>query len=141
MRFKRQDLPGILIATVAPVLIAVLFLSSYELWDHHGTPLLPTVIVNLAVGAGIIGALSRFIRNWDMVMAVVLVLVISVVGVLALQQSDNDGTALATALKWVGVVSFLALNLVIVLQLLTNGLIPILNRRETRQREEAEAQG
>jgi hypothetical protein len=128
-----------LIAVGGPVGLMLLFLASFEAWDHHGTPLLGAMAGNLAVGGGLLAAFTRFIRNWDVILGLVLGLVISVVVVITLQQTDNDGTALATTLKWIGVVSFLGLNVLIPLQIINNGVIPMLNRNEARRAAESES--
>ena len=140
MRFKRADLPGMLIAMVAPAAMFVLLVASYDLWHHHGTPLLGILSVHIAIGAGIIGAFSRFIRSWELTLGALALLLGCVVGVLLLQRSGNDGTAAATALKLGGVVAFGILNVAVVQQILVNGLNPVLVRREARQAA-AESQG
>ena len=61
------------------------------------------------------------------------VIAVSVGAVNWAQHSGNDGTALATGLKWLGVVGFLGLNLAVFWQLLHNGVLPILNRLDARR--------
>jgi hypothetical protein len=139
MRFHRSDVPGLLIATLGPVGLTLLFLAAFDTWDHHGTPLLGAMAANLAVGGGLLAAFTRFIRNWDVILGLLLALVLSVGTVIGLQQTGDDGTALATTVKWVGVVSFLALNVVVTLQIINNGLIPMLNRIEARRAAESES--
>jgi len=139
MRFHRSDLPGFLIAVLGPVGLMLLFLASFETWEHHGTPLLGAIAGNLAVGGGLLAAFTRFIRNWDLILGLLLALVISIGVVIGLQQAGEDGTAFATTLKWVGVVAFLGLNVVIPLQIINNGVIPILNRNEARRAAESES--
>ena len=107
MRFHRSDLPGLLIAVIGPVGLMLLFLASFDTWDHHGTPLLGAMAGNLAVGGGLLAAFTRFIRRWDIILALVLALVLSVGVVIGLQQAGEDGTAIATTMKWVGVIAFL----------------------------------
>jgi hypothetical protein len=141
MRFKRADLPGLLIATLAPVGLFMILVASYDLWRHHGTPLLGFLSVNIAVGGGIIGALSRFIRNWDLALGSLVLLLAMASGVLILQRTGNDGTALATSMKFGGLIAFGLLNVVIIQQLLVNGLNPILVRRDARAAAAREAQG
>lgn len=140
MRFKRADLPGIFIAVVAPVVLFVILVAAYDLWHHHGSPLLGILSVHIAIGAGLIGAFSRFIKNWEPTLIAVGLLVGAIVGVLVLQWTDNDGTAFATALKLGGVAAFGLANVTIAQQLLVNGLNPILVRRDAK-RAAAEAQG
>lgn len=139
MRFHRSDVPGLLIAVGGPVGLMLLFLASFDVWSHHGTPLLGAMAGNLAVGGGLLAAFSRFIRNWDVILGFLWALVMSVVVVIMLQQTDNDGTAIATAIKWIGVVSFLVLNVLIPLQIINNGLIPMLNRNEAQRAAESES--
>lgn len=135
MRFKLQDLPGIAIALLAGPALMLLFLASFEVWGHHGTPLLGAMGSNLGIAAGLAAVFSRFIFKWDVPLAFV-ALILGVVGtVFWLQNTDNDGGALATSLKWVGVFSFFGLNLAIVYQLVQNGLLPILDRRDARRAE------
>jgi predicted tellurium resistance membrane protein TerC len=110
-----------------------LILTSYQLWHHHGTPILGMLSVNIAVVGGLLGAFSRFIKARDSLIALLLALILCIGGVLGLQASDNDGTALATLLKLTGVLVFLALNVLVVQQILANGLNPILTRRDERR--------
>lgn len=130
MRFQRSDLPGLIVAVVGPVLLFVLLLEAYQLWSHHGSPILGILSVHIAIGGGIVGAFWRFIRARDAVIGLTLGLVMVVVGVLALQASGNDGSLFSTLLKLVGVLLFGALNVVFVQQLLWNGLNPVLVRRD-----------
>lgn len=141
MRFKRSDLPGILIATVAPALLFWLLVRSFGLEHHHGTPLLGALAGNVAGGAGVLAVLSRFVRRWDRVVIALVLLAGCVVGVLALQWTGNDGSPFATALKLAGVLLFGVINVFVVLDVLVHGLNPSLQRRDARlARERAEAQ-
>lgn len=143
MRFTWSDLPGLLIATLVPVALTLLLFESYDLWHHEGTPLLSALASNIAIAVGVAAVFIRFVRNWDAVAVPAVVLLIAVIGVLVLQRTDNDGTAFATLTKWVALLSFLTLTLVIGYQVLVNGLIPVLNRRDARRAaaEAAEAGG
>jgi 4-amino-4-deoxy-L-arabinose transferase-like glycosyltransferase len=138
MRFQRGDLPGILIATLGPVGLMVLFLAAFDVWDHHGTPLLGAMSANIAIGGGLLAAFTRFIRNWDWILGAALLLGVAVVAVIILQQTDNDGTAAATAAKWVGVIAFLVLNAAVVLPILNSGLGGMLSRRDAKRAAESE---
>ncbi len=139
MRFTRADLPGLAIAALAPPALFVLFLASFDVWEHHGTPLLGAMSANIAIGGGLAAAFSRFIRNWDIPLALLAVLLAAVAGVIWAQQSGNDGTALATILKWVGVIAFLLLNVAVLLQILNNAILPMLDRRDARRKAEQAA--
>lgn len=138
MRFKRSDWPGIAIALLAGPAAMVLFLAAFDVWDHRGTPLLGFMATNLAVGVGLAAIFSRFIRNWDLPVALLGVLVVVVAGVNWAQRTGNDDTWISLTLKWVGVVDFLLLNLAVAYQVLMNGLIPILDRRAARRAGTAE---
>lgn len=133
MRFKRADLVGMAIATLAPVALFLLFLTAYDMWSHHGTPVLAIVATNVAIVAGLVGAFSRFIKNWDLVGGLIGALLLVVIGVLTLQRTGGDGTGMAMALKWTGVLLFLGLNIAIVWQFLRYGLEPVLTRRAERR--------
>lgn len=138
MRFKRSDLPGFIIAMVAPPLLFLLFLRSFEVWHHQGTPLLGFMATNIAGAIATLAIFSRFIRKWDVPLALLAVLAAAVAGVFWAQESGNDGTGFATTLKWIALVDFLVLNLVLGLQVLQNGLLPVLDRRDARRAAAAE---
>ena len=138
MRFKRSDLPGILVALAAPVALTALFFTAFDVWHHEHTPLLGFMAVNIAVGGGVAAAFSRFIRNWDAPIALLLILIGVVLAVIWIQRTGNDGTALATGLKWAGVIAFLLLNAVVLVQVLSAGVLPILDRRDARRRAAAD---
>ena len=139
MKFQRGDVPGLLIAVGGPVGLMLLFLASFDVWDHHGTPLLGAMAGNIAVGGGLLAAFARFIRSWDLILGLLVVLALSVGVVIGLQQAGEDGTNFALMAKWIGVIAFLALNIVIPLQYINNGLIPMLNRRDERRAAESES--
>ena len=132
MRFHRSDLPGIIFAILAPAGMMLLFLSSYGIWNHHGTPLLGMMAGNIAVGAGLMAAFSRFIHKWGMIIISLSLIALSVIAVLTLQQFDYTSGIYYTLLKWVGVFGFLGFNTSVILQFLNNGLAPTLNRRDER---------
>lgn len=130
MRFHRSDLPGLFIAVVVPPALMILFLASFETWEHHGTPLLGALAGNIAGMVGTAAVFSRFVKKWDVPVILVAVIVGVVVAVNWAQSSGNDGGAFATTLKLIGVGAFGALNIAVVWQVLNNGLLPILQRRD-----------
>lgn len=138
MRFTRGDLPGIAIAVLAPPALLLLFFASFEVWDHRGTPLLSFMATNFAIAIGVAAVFSRFVRAWDVPVGLLVLLAATVAAVNWAQRTGNDGTALATGLKWVGVLTFLLLNLSIAYQVFVNGLLPVLDRRAARRAAEAE---
>jgi hypothetical protein len=140
MRFARQDLPGLAIATLGGPLLFLLVLASFELWGHRHTVLLAGLSQNLAIGAALIAVFSRFIRRWDAVLGLLALIVLMVIGVNWLQRTGDGTTALAVLFKWVGVVSFLLINIVIVWDVLSNALLPWLDRRAERRAATAEAE-
>ncbi len=140
MRFTRRDLVGIAIATLGGPLLLLVFLASYELWDHRHTVLLAGLSQNIAIGAAVIAFFSRFIRRWDAVLGLLALIVLMVIAVNWLHRTGDGTTALATAFKWVGVISFLLLNLAVAWEVLTNAVVPWLDRREERRRAAAEAE-
>ena len=88
---------------------------------------------NLGIAAGLAAVFSRFILKWDWPLAFVGVILISIASVYWAQQSGNDGTRIATALKWIGVLGFVGLNIAVVWQILINGIWPIFERFEARR--------
>ena len=138
MRFHRSDLPGILIAGLAPVGLTLLFLNSFDVWGHHGTPLLGAMAANIAIGGALLAAFTRFIRNWDVPFASIVLMLVCAAAVVGLQKAGNDNTG-ANFLKWLGLVGFLVFNISVVLQILGNGLVPALNQRAARLAAEPES--
>jgi len=132
MRFHRSDLPGIIFAILAPAGMMLLILASYQIWDHHGTPLLGMIAGNIAIGAGLLGAFSRFIHKWDIIIISLLLIALSVIAILTFQELEYTSNIYYTLLKWVGVIGFLVFNVSVILQFLKNGVEPALNRRDER---------
>lgn len=133
MRFTRADLPGILIAGLAGPLLMLLFLAAFETWGHHGTPLMGATGTHIGIAVGVAAVFSRFIRKWDWPLAFLGVVLISVGAVYWAQNSGNDGTRIATALKWLGVIGFVGLNIAVLWQILVNGIWPIVERFDARR--------
>lgn len=133
MRFKRSDLPGFIMAMAVPPLLFLVFLASFDVWDHKGTPLLGFMATNIAGAGATLAIFARFIKKWDFALILVALLLACVAGVIWAQQTDNDGTAFATTLKWVALIDFMVINLVLGLQVLQNGLLPVLDRRDARR--------
>lgn len=140
MRFKRADMPGLAIAVLGPVLLFLLLLETYQLWDHHGSPILGMLSVNIAVGGGLIAGLWRFVKARDAVVGLALGIVLAVAAVFVLRETGSGDSAFANVLKILAIVLFLALNAVVVQQLLWNGLNPILQRRDDARAAAAEEQ-
>ncbi|RLT28431.1 MAG: hypothetical protein DWI48_00525 [Chloroflexi bacterium] len=133
MRFKRSDLPGLLIATVVPPLLFVLFLQSFDVYSHRGTPLLGFMATNFAIAIGILAMFTRFVRNWEVPIGLFLMLITMVGLIIWLQRLGYDGGALSLSLKWLSILDFLALNIALGYQVLVHGLLPVLDRRAARR--------
>ncbi len=140
MRFKRADMPGLAIAVLGPLGLFFLLLESYQLWHHHGSPILGILSVHIAIGGGLIGGLWRFVRANDAVIGLALALALCIVGIFVIRASGSDDTAIAMILKLAAIAVFLALNAVVIQQLLWNGLNPILQRRDDARAAAAEQQ-
>lgn len=141
MRFNRADIPGILIAGLGGPLMMILFFAAFETWHHQGTPLLGGVAQNVAMPAAIIGAFSRFIRKWDLIIVLVAIIFACVVGVNVAQRTGRDDELISTVMKLGGVLTFMLLQGAILVQMLQHGILPILDRRDARRAAEREAAG
>ena len=137
MRFSRSDLPGLAIAVLAGPLLMVLFLAATETWGHRGTPLLGFMGSNLGIAVGVAAVFSRFILKWDVPLASVVAIIAVVGAVKWLQVSGNDGTKLATGVKWAGVIAFVVLNVAVLWQIVNNGVAPLLDRFDARRARQA----
>ena len=122
------------------MLLFLLLLETYQLWDHHGSPILGMLSVNIAVGGGLIAGLWRFVKARDAVVGLALGILLAVAAVFVLRAAGDGDTAFANVLKLLAIVLFLALNAIIVQQLLWNGLNPILQRRDDAKAAAAEEQ-
>ena len=140
MRFKRADIPGLLIAVLGPVALFLLLLESYQLWHHHGSPILGILSANIAIGGGLVGGLWRFVKARDAVVGLALALALTIVGIFIMRGTGDDGSAFSTVLKLISVALFLGLNVVVIQQLLWNGLNPILQRRDDARAADVEEQ-
>ena len=140
MRFTRRDLPGVVVAALGGPALMLLFLASFETWDHRGTPTLGFMGANLGLAVGFVAIFARFIRNWDWPIAFLALLLAIVAAVKLAQLTGNDGTALATGLKWGGVAAFFLLAASAGRQVLRNGLIPWYDRYAARRNERRAAE-
>ena len=140
MRFKRADIPGLLIAVLGPVALFLLLLESYQLWHHHGSPILGILSANIAIGGGLVGGLWRFVKARDAVVGLALALALTIVGIFIMRGAGEGSSTLANVLKLVSIALFLGLNVVVIQQLLWNGLNPILQRRDDARAADVEEQ-
>lgn len=133
MRFRRADLPGIAVAALIPALLSYIVFAGWDLLHHEGTPLLSMVATNFAIAGGVIAYLTRYIAHWRAFGIMAGLLAIAVAGVFFVQFTGRDHTLFATALKWAGLLLFLALNALLVVDLLIVAVNPYLVRREERR--------
>ena len=126
---------GILFAMTAPMLAMWLVLSAFDLWNFHDTPMLGALLggvaVNIAIGAGILGAFSRFIKSWDWIGGLGITLFAAIALVVVLQHVGHGSGLPANLVKILCVFLFLGLNINIIVQLVRNGVDPWLLRKSS----------
>ena len=135
MRFQKRDMIGILFAITAPMLAMWLVLSAFDLWNFHDTSMLGALLggvaVNIAIGAGILGAFSRFIKSWDWIGGLGITLFAAIALVVVLQRVGHGSGLPANLVKILCVFLFLGLNINIIVQLVRNGVDPWLLRKSS----------
>ena len=126
---------GILFAITAPMLAMWVVLSAFDLWNFHDTSMLGAlrggVAVNIAIGAGILGAFSRFIKSWDWIGGLGITLFAAIALVVVLQRVGHGSGLPANLVKILCVFLFLGLNINIIVQLVRNGVDPWLLRKSS----------
>ena len=126
---------GILFAMTAPMLAMWLVLSAFDLWNFHDTSMLGALLggvaVNIAIGAGILGAFSRFIKSWDWIGGLGITLFAAIALVVVLQRVGHGSGLPANLVKILCVFLFLGLNVNIIVQLVRNGVDPWLLRKSS----------
>jgi uncharacterized membrane protein (Fun14 family) len=133
MRFKRSDLTGIAVAAFIPAMLSWIFFDGWGLQHHEGTPLLGQMAANFAIVGGIFGYLTRYLAHPRAFRIVLALLGLVFIGVLEMQASGVDNTVWSLAMKWLGVVLFLALNVLLVIDVLAVAVNPYLVRRDERR--------
>lgn len=133
MRFKRSDLTGIAIAALIPAMLSFIVFNGWELQHHEGTPLLSIIAVNFAVVGGLLAYLTRYLAHPRAFRVIAALLGLVFIAVIEMQLSKADHTAWATSLKWLGVLLFLALNTLLVVDVIAVAVNPYLVRRDERQ--------
>lgn len=135
MRFQKRDMIGILFAITAPMLAMWLVLSAFDLWNFHDTSMLGALLggvaVNIAIGAGVLGAFSRFIKSWDWIGGLGITLFAAIALVVVLQRVGHGSGLPANLVKILCVFLFLGLNINIIVQLVRNGVDPWLLRKSS----------
>ena len=133
MRFQRSDLPGIAVAALVPAVLSYIIFAGWDLLHHEGTPLLSMVAMNFAVVGGVIAYLTRYLAHRRAFIVTVALSALCVAGVIAMQFAGVDHTLGATALKWAGLLLFLALNALLAADVLAVAVNPYLVRRDERR--------
>ena len=133
MKFTKNDYLGIILAALAGPGIFLIILSAYDLWDHRHTPLLGFLAVNIAIGGGIIGAFSRFIKNKIRLISLIMILILCVLAIKFLQWTDNGDSSFKLLFIWLGIIDFMLINAIIGWEFLANGLVPALDRNNERK--------
>lgn len=133
MRFKRSDLTGIAIAAFIPAMLSWIVFNGWGLQHHEGTPLLGQLAATFAVIGGVFGYLTRYLAHPRAFRIIAALLGLAFVGVLEMQAAGVDHTLWSLALKWIGVVLFLALNVILVIDVLAVAVNPYLVRRDERR--------
>jgi|TARA_B110000438_G_C15805794_1_gene647251 hypothetical protein len=133
MKFKKNDFLGIVLAALAGPGMFLIILSAYDLWDHRHSPLLGFLAVNIAIGGGLIGAFSRYIKNIGRFLTLVLLLLTFAFAVKMLQWTGNGDSGYKILFIWLGILDFLILNLVVGWEFLANGLVPALDRKKEKK--------
>jgi len=132
MRFKRSDLGAIAIAALFPAVLSYIVFVGWGLQHHEGTPLLGIVSSNLAIGGGIVAYLMRYVTHRRTFGIIAALLGLCFLGVVEMQYAGADHGWAATTLKWLGVVLFLALNAVLLWDVLAVAVNPYFVRRDER---------
>lgn len=133
MKFKKNDFLGIVLAALAGPGMFLIILSAYDLWDHRHSPLLGFLAINIAIGGGLIGAFSRYIKNIGRFLTLVLLLLTFAFAVKMLQWTGNGDSGYKILFIWLGILDFLILNLVVGWEFLANGLVPALDRKKEKK--------
>ena len=133
MRFKRSDLPGIAVAALIPALLSYVVFDGWGLLMHHGTPLLGIIAGNVAVVGGIIAYSTRYIAHWRAFAVLAGLFALTVAGIFFVQVTGRDHNLGATGLKFLAVLLFLAMNGLLLLDLLFVAVNPYLVRRDERR--------
>ena len=132
MRFKRSDLIGIAVAAFVPAVLSYVIFAGWQLLHHEGTPLLGIIAGNFAVVGGIAAYGTRYLVHRRAFIAIGVAFGLCVLGVLYLQGAGMDG-GLALTLKWLGLLLFLALNVVLIVDVIAVAVNPYLVRRDERR--------
>ncbi len=133
MRFKRADLIGMSVAMLIPAVLSYVVFQGWNLLHHEGTPLLGAIAGNVAAVGGILAYLTRYVVHRRAFVGVLAAFVLSVVGVIWLQFAGQGSDVPALVLKWLGLLLFLALNVVLVIDVLAVGVNPYFVRLDERR--------
>ncbi len=133
MRFKRADLLGIAIAALIPAVLSYVIFHSFNLLHVEGSPIQGAVAGNVAGGGGLIAYLTRYVAHKRAFIGIAVALGLCFVGVIWLQYAGQGSGMLATMLKWLGLLLFGALNIVLVIDVLWVAVNPYFVRLDERR--------
>ena len=133
MRFQRSDLPGIAVAALVPAILSYVVFLGWDIGHHEGTPLLGMLAGNFAVVGGVIAYLTRYLAHRRAFIIIAALFALCVAGVIAMQFAGLDHRIAATALKWAALLLFLALNTLLVVDVLAVAVNPYLVRLDERR--------
>lgn len=121
------------VAALIPALLSYIVFDGWNLLHHEGTPLLGIISTHLAIAGGVLAYLTRYIAHPRAFTSLAGLFILAVLAVFLLQATGNDHTPLATALKWAGLLLFLALNALLFVDVLAVAVNPYLVRRDERR--------
>ncbi|MFA7249328.1 MAG: hypothetical protein WC273_06795 [Dehalococcoidia bacterium] len=133
MRFKQSDLGAIVVAALFPAMLSFVVFHGWGLLHHEGTPLLSIIATTLAIGSGAAAYLMRFLVHREGFGVLAVLWVLTVAGIIEMQLAEIDHTGAALALKWVSLLVFLALNALLIADVLSVAVNPYLERRDARR--------
>ncbi len=133
MRFKRADLLGIVVAAAIPAILSWVVFNGWGITHVHGNPIQGAIAGNVAAGAGLIAYLTRYVVHRRAFWTVVIGFVLCFVGVVWMQQTGSGSSGPATALKWLGILMFLGINVVLVIDVLWVAVNPYFVRLDERR--------
>lgn len=133
MRFTRSDLSAIVVAALFPAVLSYIVFAGWQLQHHEGTLLLGIIAGHLAIGGGVIAYLMRYLAHRQAFGVLAALCGLAIAGVIEIQLAGADHTLWATALKWAGVLLFLALNALLFVDVIAVAVNPYLVRRDERR--------
>lgn len=120
-------------AGLVPAVLSYIVFQGWGLLHVEGAPTLGIVSSQFAVGGGILAYLMRYLRHRQTFEAFAELAGVAVLGVILIQYAEADHTIWSLALKWLGLLFFLALNVVLIVDVLAVAVNPYLVRADERR--------